>query len=340
MIRGFFFWALAKASQIDVNLTSVKFRKIAALFVIIGCSNLCCAQKIDNTAFYRDVSSGRSLRLHYENDFFSRSDIYYTQGINLEYYDPALGTKSRRLLLQLPNAKTAYGVAAEHLGFTPTSISSSSILYGDRPFAACLMAKVFSVSKDSVKKIQVSSTFSVGIIGPGAGGKQFQSAIHRWINDRQPMGWSNQISNDIILNYSVGIVKALVDSRWLTVAGKASVDLGTLTTKANAGLVVMTGLFGSRWGSQGRRKFQVYLYDEPLGSLIGYDATLQGGILNDDSPYTIRSNDITRSVFQNTSGIMFVIRKLHLEYFQSFTTKEFIAARSHHWGGIRVALKW
>jgi hypothetical protein len=314
-------------------------RILFSLFLNFLCVNLCCSQKIDNTAFYRDVSSGRSFRVHYENDFFSRSDIYYTQGINLEYYNPTLEKPFRRLLLRLPYAKTNYGIAAEHLGFTPTSISSPSIRYGDRPFAACLMAKVFSISNDSIRNVLVSSTFSLSIIGPGAGGKQFQSAIHRWINDRQPMGWNNQIHNDIILNYNAGIAKGLVNLRWLTVAGKVSADLGTLDTKVNTGVIVMTGLFKSRWSDGARRKFQAYVYAEPVGSLIGYDATLQGGIFNDASAYTISARDITRTVFQNNSGIIFIIRKLQLEYFQSFNTKEFASARSHHWGGVRVGLK-
>jgi lipid A 3-O-deacylase len=180
----------------------------------------------------------------------------------------------------------------------------------------------------------------VGIIGPGAGGKQFQSAIHRWINDRQPMGWNNQISNDLILNYNAGIVKAVLDIRGLSITGKISADVGTLNTRASTGFIVMTGLLESRWKPNEKRNFQVYLYAEPIGSLIGYDATLQGGILNKSDVYVISADDIARTVFQNNSGIIFVIRKLQLEYFQSFVTKEFSSGQSHHWGGVRVGLKW
>jgi hypothetical protein len=310
--------------------------------MIIGSGVFCYAQKIDNTAFYRDLSSGKSLRLHYENDFFSSSDIYYTQGINLEVYNPGLKNSFlSRMLLRLPEGKTNYGIAAEHLGFTPTSISSSAILKGDRPFAACLMAKTFSVSNDSVRKLQVSSTLSFGIIGPGAGGKQFQSAIHRWINDRQPLGWGNQIGNDIIFNYSASVVKGLVTLKYLALNSKALLSIGTLNSYLTGGFILMGGLFENRWGRESirRRKFQVYVYDEPVGSLIGYDATLQGGIFNRTSTYTISNREICRGVFQNNAGIIFVIRKVQLEYFQSFITKEFATGQLHHWGGVRVGLK-
>jgi lipid A 3-O-deacylase len=202
------------------------------------------------------------------------------------------------------------------------------------------MAKAFSISTDSIRKLQISSTIGAGIIGPGAGGKQFQSAIHRWINDRQPMGWNNQISSDLILNYNAGLIKALLDIPALSIAGKISADAGTLNTRASAGFLVMTGLFDSKWRPHGKRNFQIYLYAEPIGSLIGYDATLQGGIFNRSDVYVISADDISRTVFQNNSGIIFVIRKLQLEYFQSFVTKEFSTGESHHWGGVRVGLRW
>lgn len=245
------------------------------------------------------------------------------------------------MFLRLPDVKTNVGIAAEHLGFTPTSISSPSILYADRPFAACLMAKLLSVSNDPVRKLQLSSTLSAGIIGPGAGGKQFQSAIHRWINDRQPKGWENQISNDIILNYRMNLVKGLVVGKYLLVATKGSVSIGTLNTNMSGGFLLMGGVFENVWRMEStkRKTLQVYVYDEPVGSLIGYDATLQGGVINGTSPYVISSHDVTRSVFQNNAGIIFVIRKIQLEYFQTLITKEFATGRLHHWGGVRVGAK-
>jgi lipid A 3-O-deacylase len=311
------------------------------MILLVFCIGVCDAQKIDNTAFYREHSSGKSLRIHYENDFFSKADIYYTQGINLELYHPRLENFFLyKVLPRFSNTKIQTGIAVEHLGFTPTSISSPAILEGDRPFAACLMAKIFSISTDSIRKFMVTATFSSGIIGPGAGGKQFQSAIHRWINDQQPKGWDNQIKNNIILNYNIGVVKNLVDLRWLMAAGKASADLGTLQTRLSGGVILMTGIFNNRWTATNEKRCQVYVYEEPLVSLIGYDATMQGGIFNNESRYTIPNADITRTVFQNNSGIIFVIRKLQLEYFQSFVSKEFSTGKSHHWGGVRIGVNF
>jgi hypothetical protein len=38
-----------------------------------------------------------------------------------------------------------------------------------------------------------------------------------------------------------------------------------------------------------KNKFQLFLFFQPEVSLIGYDATLQGGLFEKDSPYTIEA---------------------------------------------------
>lgn len=299
---------------------------------------------IDNTAIYRNLSAEKSLRLHYENDYFSKSDIYYTQGINLEFVHPVFQKfQGSRLLAGLTNPQRKYGIAAEHLGFTPTSISFRKIIAGDRPFAASLLLKLFSASTDSLRKYRITSSISAGVIGPVAGAKEFQSAIHRWINDTEPMGWNNQIRNDIILNYEANFVKGIFSFKnFLTLAGKVGGRAGTFNTKLNAGVIMMTGLFDDPWKffARANRNFQIYVYEEPLISLVGHDATLQGGLFNKNSPYTISASDLERVVFQNNAGLVIQFKKMNVEYFQSYLTEEFRTGRSHHWGGVRIGLKF
>ena len=71
-------------------------------------------------------------------------------------------------------------------------------------------------------------------------------------------------------------------------------------------------------------------------SVIGYDATLQGGLFNKESPYVIPDSKITRATLQNNFGIVMRIKKLYLEYSQSFLTDEFDSGGNHRWGGIRI----
>ena len=298
------------------------------------------AQRISNTAIYRNVSSNRYFRIHYENDYFSTTDIYYTQGINLEYVNPTIGNFfTSKLLVRSASKEVKFGIALEHEGFTPTSILHPEILVGDRPFASCLFLKTFSITNDSVHHARISSSLSAGAIGPIAHGKEMQETIHRWINDDQPQGWENQIQNDLILNYELEYERRLFESPdYFSLLGKVGARAGTLNTKAFTGVILMAGLFDDPFTnfSKQKRKNQVYFYAEPLVNMVVYDATLQGGLFNKSSPYTISSNEITRLVFQGNVGIVFKIKALQLEYFQSYLSKEFKTGGTHLWGGIRI----
>ncbi len=297
------------------------------------------AQQISNTALYRNVSSPKYFRIHYENDYFSETDIYYTQGINLEYVHPAIGNfLTSKLLIHSASKEVKYGIALEHEGYTPTSITHPEILLGDRPFAACLFLKTFSIVNNASRRERISSALSAGVIGPAAGGKEIQEGIHRLINYTLPQGWQNQIQNDFIFNYQVEYERSLLSvNDYFLFSGKAGARLGTFNTKAYAGTILMVGIFDDPFTnfSKRKRKNQVFLYAEPSLNIIGHDATMQGGLLN-TSPYTISSNQINRFVFQGNAGIVFKINTLQLEYFQSYITKEFETGGTHAWGGVRI----
>lgn len=301
------------------------------------------AQLIDNTALYRSMESFSYLRVHYENDFFSKADIYYTQGINLEFVDPLLQKNPlSKLLIYSAKRNARYGLSAEHLGFTPTSIAHPEILQGDRPFASCLFLKAFSMLNDTSRNDRVTSAVSIGVFGPAAGGRQFQEAIHKWIGDEVPLGWEHQIRNDVILNYQIAFDKRLFEHRFFMAAFKGDVRVGTWQDQIGAGLIFMSGLFKDPFQNFANETNApaVYVYVEPQLTFVAYDATLQGGLFNKHSPYVLPSSQISRIVFKNHAGVVIKIKKLWLEYFQSFVTKEFKNGRSHQWGGIRIGVNF
>jgi len=297
------------------------------------------AQRISNTALYRTIQSPTYFRVHYENDYFSGTDKYYTQGINLEQVHPLIGKFfTSRLLIHSGVSETKFGISVEHEGFTPTLITQPQILYGDRPFAACLFGKTFSIVNDPARRQRISSALSAGVIGPAAGGKEMQESIHHWINAVQPQGWQNQIQNDLILNYQVDYEQALLSVSYFSLSGKAGARAGTFNTKATAGIIFMIGYFDdpfTNFSGQNRKK-QVYLYAEPVVNIVGHDATLQGGFFNRTNPYVIPSTAVSRFVFQGNAGLIIKINALQLEYFQSYITREFTTGNYHIWGGLRV----
>lgn len=315
------------------------------IFAHIACAVLCSianAQAIDNTLSYKYIPSEKYFRLSYENDFFSAYDIYYTQGVNMELVTPGLRKSPLNTLLIRPHfADARYGIGIEHNGYTPTSIDHYEILNGDRPFAGCLLIKTFQVSTDAIHLQRFSTTLSTGIIGPAALAAEMQTDIHRALNNVIPKGWENQVHNDVILNYQVDYEKQLASYKNLfSLDGNTVVRVGTLSDKISIGLTGMIGYFDSPFKIQNavKRRFRLYGYDHPEISLIGYDATLQGGLFNKTSPYLIPDGQVTRVVFQNRFGFGLKFKNIYLEYFQTYLSKEFKTGLKHKWGGIQIAL--
>ena len=305
-------------------------------------------QVMDHTASFRMVNADSYIRLHYDNDLLAGTDQYYTQGIHLEWVCPALaGNPLNRLLMVSGKNAPRFGIALEHNGYTPTSIRSNQILYGDRPFAGVIMLKVLGASSHSAQRYRLTSSLSLGMIGPVAGAEQIQRMIHRWTNGIDPQGWQYQIKNDLILNYEAGLEKNVFRSRYFLLNGVATGRVGTLSTRLSAGATLMLGklpsavvaAFGERNIAGRKQRWAVHLYAQPVVHWVGYDATLQGGLLfNRDSPYTLAGQAIERLVFEGRAGVVFAVGSFYGEYSQSVISREFVTGEAHGWGGVMVGV--
>ena len=308
--------------------------------MLICCSSISKAQLTDNSSSYRNINHNSYFRFHYDNDYFTKTDEYYTQGITIEYVHPAIKKFFLSKLLWHPYKTNAQsGISFNLFAYTPTSIQSDSILHGERPFNANISLKTFSIQADDIHRQQVSTAFSIGIMGPAALGNEIQTNIHRWLKNPPPHGWQYQVQNDIIINYQLNYEKQLLSSgNNFLLNSAAEARLGTLNDKISGGFNFMAGRFNKRFSpvTYHKRKTEYYLFGQSRINLIGYDASLQGGLLNRNSPYTISANNLTRFNFQADAGIIVNFKKLYLSYTQSFLTKEFITGRSHRWGGVSI----
>lgn len=301
------------------------------------------AQLIEPISTFRNIPAERYFRFHYDNDYFTKTDEYYSQGITLEYVHPAIGHFPLAKLLYTPfKTPSQYGITFNLFGFTPTSIASDEILYGDRPFNANIALSFFAVQPDVVNKQQIASSLTLGVMGPAALGEQIQTNIHRWLKNPLPHGWQHQIKNDAIVNYQLHFEKQLLSAGSAFLMNATSeLRLGTLNNKINAGINFMTGKFNKRYSVSvnNKRKAEYYFYGQGRLNLIGYDAGMQGGLFNRKSAYTIAAKDISRTTFQADAGVVVHIGKLLLSYTQSFLSKEFRTGKTHRWGGVSIGFK-
>ena len=293
------------------------------------------AQKIEHLASYSDLQSDSYVRFNYDNDYFAATDENYTQGYNFELVIPCFEKNPlNHVLIHPTNTINTYGVTLEHIGYTPNHYERPEIQIGDRPFAAALMLKSFVVATDPIHKHRWVSSLSLGLIGPGAFGEEMQVGIHKATGNKVPLGWQHQIKNDLVLNYQLGYEKQLLKYReFFTLQALSNVQLGTLFTNASLGFNSTLGLVHTSF-TNSKKGFALYLYAQPQVRIVGYDATLQGGVFNKRSPYTIANSDIERCTAQLDYGLVLQSRTLYIEFSRSLITREISTLGSAAWGGM------
>ncbi len=294
------------------------------------------AQKIDHSVSFRGIQSDSYFRFNYENDYFAATDENYTQGYNFELVLPVFKKNPLNHLFIIPKESTAqYGLAIEHIGYTPNHYERPEIQIGNRPFAAAIMLKSFVIATDTIRKSRLTSSLSLGLIGPGAFGEEMQVGIHKATGNKEPLGWHNQIKNDVVFNYRLSFEKQLLTYRELfTLQGLSSVQLGTLFTNASLGFNTTIGIVNSPFTNP-KKGLALYLYSQPIVSVVGYDATLQGGVFNHRSPYTIPNSDKERFTAQLEYGLILQTRTLYIEFSRSLITREIATLGSAAWGGMK-----
>ncbi|MDZ4794802.1 MAG: lipid A deacylase LpxR family protein [Bacteroidota bacterium] len=315
----------------------IYLQKLIICFGTIAILQNAVAQVIDNSSTFKNINNSSYFRFHYDNDFFTNTDYYYSQGITLEYVHPALkNTPLSGLLIKIPKSQVKAGLTFNLFGYTPTSTISNTILYGDRPFEGSMSLKLFVISTDPVKHKRLASALSLGVIGTAALGEEIQTNIHRWTGNKIPKGWQHQVKNDIILNYQLNMEKKLFASNAFLLNVEGEMRAGTLHDRLGAGINFMAGHFNDPYSGINKKKVQYYLYGQSRVNVIGYDATMQGGLFNRKSPYTISSGDVSRITFQADAGVELHFRKLFFSYHQSYLSKEFRTGKTHRWGGVSL----
>jgi lipid A 3-O-deacylase len=319
---------------------SISFLKIGFCILFIISCLIGTAQPIDDGNRIETLRLEKYFQVCYDNDFFTGSDYYYTQGIAFKYANPRLRSFFlAKCLFSLGHSIDHYGLSFHQFCYTPTSIASDNILYGDRPFASCLSFTSFMNAIDTGRNLSFQTSLTLGIIGPAALGKEIQSNIHRWVNDPIPKGWQYQVKNDVIINYAMELEKPVLSSPLWRVGVMGGAKLGTLNDALNMGVNLLAGHFNDPCRlSALQKKFQYYLFAQAQGNLIGYDATLQGGIFNRDNSYVISARDLSHLTLRVDAGITFGIKGINFSYHQSFLTKEFASGLDHRWGGLSMLI--
>jgi hypothetical protein len=296
--------------------------------------------QFNNDLTGQSVNQPHSLRIFSDNDFFnfrgSGTDRYYTNGIRVDYFylmqrKPGFPSS---LLLKISENENVYGWGLAQFMFTPKHIDISDVQHDDRPYAGALYAIHSLQSINSDKNIKISTELFLGVMGPLSLCKETQTRVHDLINYTIPLGWDNQIPNDIILNYNINIEKeVLYPSKSILLVGTVETFSGTLYNAAGIGFMLRVGKFNNYFKefstdpNTANNKFQLYVFMKPVARVVLSNSLLQGGLIYQMSgqhdAYTLDKDLIERLNVLYDVGLNFEMKKFSVSISQKLRTAEF-----------------
>jgi len=278
-----------------------------------------------------DLTDSSKVRywIAYENDLFTHTDRYYTQGTIFGYQRRLKETsRIQHLFFNLPLSRKFLGFGIDHLGFTPSTIHSDSLLIGDRPYAATIRLNTFMQTIDTSNHRSLAWSASLGIIGPEAFGKEIQTGIHRATHNFLPLGWQHQLNTGFLFDLGLEAQQRLFTLRkwaWFDFTSRTNLGLGRTDFSLGGALQLQFS----------RKAFGILAYARPGIRLVGYDATLQGAILGKQDEYHIDASQLHRSVSEQEIGLQVRMYRFSIAVWYHFQSSVFEGAMNHRWGGVR-----
>ncbi len=296
------------------------------------------------------ISAAKQCWLEFDNDLFSNTDRYYTNGVVLGYSAPSLTSwKLNRLMIGLRrNSVIKSAISLHHGMYTPFTTKLPPTLNDDRPYASTLFLRYSQVSEDALSGIRVLTALEAGVIGDAALGRYLQKSVHAGIpSNDEPLGWDTQIRNDVVLNYHLGFHKQVVSTRSAEVYATSEAVAGTLHTRGAIGITAIAGRIapgltplpgGANKTVTGKSSWHYGAEGGFEMRFIGYDATLQGGFFSKENIYALKPEEIERLVAALHFGLFAGYGKFGLSISQYYLSPEFKAGKQHFWG--QIGLKY
>lgn len=293
-------------------------------------------------------SAERIIFIAFDNDIFVEKDYYFTNGAEIGIMDARLKMIFPSLIFPELNVESQniYGMRLRQNMFTPINPETQTIVEGDRPFAGTLTLELFRISIHPNRKYSITSSLRAGVIGKASMASSLQSSLH----ELYPYGWKYQIANDILLNYNMELNRTFIRNHFLEMNLHSAIGLGTYQSRASIGVHFSFSPFkkyfnhrpqngGNTPQMYGLQSLQspIIFFGRISAHLIGYDATLSGGMFNKSSPYTIPQHLIKRLTQEAELGIAIINRNYSFGIKLVYLSPEFKGGRPHQWGSISIS---
>lgn len=314
----------------------------------------------------------RLFRIYEDNDFFNirgkGTDNAYTNGTRFDLFytkkKPSRFFLDRAMPKAGDSSVNIYGWGLMQVMFTPIDISKTEYQPDDYRYAGALFATHTLYSYNDVKKYDIQTELLLGVMGPASFAAQTQTFVHRLIHYQKPMGWDNQLKNDLVLNINLTAEKQLAAyGDFLEVIGGGEAFLGTMINGMAVYPLIRIGKmspyfkgFFSQYattrsraaGSRNRSKMQAYLVIKPEAQLMFTNALLEGGLF---SPHPPRDNteknpggkpyhDLHKLVYAINYGAVVSLGHFSMSFIESSSTALMKGTYSHDVGNLSLYYSW
>jgi hypothetical protein len=307
----------------------------------------------------RETDPAASWGFILENDTFSGTDRYYTNGFLFSWrspsYDPpawmdAMTTRSR---LFPAGGVTRWGLAFGQSIFTPDDTLARNPDPNDRPYAGWLYVAASLISYTA--RDYAALELQAGVVGPSALGRGVQNTTHDLMNIDRAYGWDFQLRDEPGLNLLYNRIwrhnfpTGRQGLSW-GVLPSLNLSLGNVSTYAAAGLTFRLGTeleadFGVprvRPANAGSLFFQPdgewgwYVFAGAEGRAIARDIFLDGNTWLDS-----RSVDRETFVGDISAGFAVILPRARLTFSYTYRTQEFATQRDDaQFGSVSIAFRF
>lgn len=298
------------------------------------------------------------VSVRYENDAFANQDGGYTSGMQFTVIpastapDPVLAVATALSPLSSSDGALPWSVTVSQFMFTPRDISEPEFPPQDRPYAGWLNASlsVFSLTAGRLERFRLGA----GVVGPSSGAEQVQKQVHEMIGANAPIGWDNQVPDEVTLQLSYDTQWRLPfysgALEWELLPG-AGITAGNALTGAEAGVLVRAGRnvpldFGpprlrSLAGGSAYHGVTTglgwFAYGGVAYQYINHDITIDGSLFTDEGPYVSRKD----SRRQYYAGAAVFAGDVRVSLTTVLESKAFAAQNGNtRYGGFSVSWRW
>lgn len=280
-----------------------------------------------------------------DNDLYTstKNDQYYTNGLQIFYR--YLSKKRKPEVLKKINE-----IRLGQFMYTPRYIYKDEEQMFDRPFAGYLFGE-FGNTNFYTNQSVFKKYIQVGYVGPNSFADQVQSSTHKLFHYTAFEQWDYQIKNTLAIQtyfmfskpFLSSIKSERIDFQW-----QSEAKLGTVFTSLSTGFVTRIGIkklvalsdsnFHGASLNQNNSPLEseFYFYMAPSFNYQMYDATIQGGLFNNNSPVTF---DLKPFRFNGEAGLRYRKNNLNLSYAFVYRGKEvaFYRNKGYFYGSIGIS---